>query len=58
MHNVDATHVGKYQGRVVAANILCEPREANYDAVPRVTYTDPAAGAVRATRVASARPRS
>jgi pyruvate/2-oxoglutarate dehydrogenase complex dihydrolipoamide dehydrogenase (E3) component len=43
------THVGKYQGRVVAANILGEPREANYDAVPRVTYTDPAAGAVGGT---------
>jgi len=43
------THVGKYQGDVVAANILGEPREANYDAVPRVTYTDPAAGAVGAT---------
>ena len=42
------THVGKYQGRVVAANILGEPREANYDAVPRVTYTDPQAGAVGA----------
>jgi pyruvate/2-oxoglutarate dehydrogenase complex dihydrolipoamide dehydrogenase (E3) component len=40
------THVGKYQGRVVASNLLGEPREANYDAVPRVTYTDPAAGAV------------
>jgi pyruvate/2-oxoglutarate dehydrogenase complex dihydrolipoamide dehydrogenase (E3) component len=43
------THVGKYQGRVVAANILGEPREANYEAVPRVTYTDPAAGAVGGT---------
>ena len=42
------THVGKYQGDVVAANILGEPREANYDAVPRVTYTDPQAGAVGA----------
>ena len=42
------THVGKYQGEVVAANILGDPREANYDAVPRVTYTDPQAGAVGA----------
>jgi pyruvate/2-oxoglutarate dehydrogenase complex dihydrolipoamide dehydrogenase (E3) component len=43
------THVGKYQGRVVASNLHGEPREANYEAVPRVTYTDPAAGAVGAT---------
>jgi pyruvate/2-oxoglutarate dehydrogenase complex dihydrolipoamide dehydrogenase (E3) component len=40
------THTGKYQGRVVAANILGIPREANYDAVPRVTYMDPQAAAV------------
>jgi pyruvate/2-oxoglutarate dehydrogenase complex dihydrolipoamide dehydrogenase (E3) component len=43
------THVGKYQGDVAAANILGQPREANYEAVPRVTYTDPQAGAVGAT---------
>ncbi|WP_456825799.1 dihydrolipoyl dehydrogenase family protein [Cellulomonas sp. P5_E12] len=40
------THVGKYQGDVVAANILGEERAANYEAVPRVTYTDPQAAAV------------
>ena len=43
------THVGKYQGEVVAANILGEPREANYDAVPRVVFTDPQAAAVGTT---------
>ena len=43
------THVGKYQGEVVASNILGEPREANYDAVPRVVFTDPQAAAVAAT---------
>jgi pyruvate/2-oxoglutarate dehydrogenase complex dihydrolipoamide dehydrogenase (E3) component len=43
------THVGEYEGDVVASNILGEPREAHYDAVPRVTYTDPQAAAVGAT---------
>ena len=43
------THVGKYQGEIVAANILGEPREANYDAVPRVVYTDPQAACVGAS---------
>ena len=43
------THVGKYQGEVVADNILGRPREANYEAVPRVVYTDPQAAAVGAT---------
>jgi len=42
------THVGKYQGEVVAANILGEPREANYEALPDVVYTDPQAAAVGA----------
>jgi pyruvate/2-oxoglutarate dehydrogenase complex dihydrolipoamide dehydrogenase (E3) component len=40
------THVGKYQGEVVASNILGEPREASYDAVPDAVYTDPQAAAV------------
>jgi dihydrolipoamide dehydrogenase len=43
------THVGKYEGEVVASNILGEQREVHYEAVPRVTYTDPQAGAVGAT---------
>jgi dihydrolipoamide dehydrogenase len=43
------THVGKYQAEVVASNILGEPREANYEAVPRAVYTDPQAAAVGAT---------
>ncbi|HEX9355279.1 MAG TPA: NAD(P)/FAD-dependent oxidoreductase [Streptosporangiaceae bacterium] len=42
------THVGKYQGEVVASNILGEPREANYEAVPDVVYTDPQAAAAGA----------
>jgi pyruvate/2-oxoglutarate dehydrogenase complex dihydrolipoamide dehydrogenase (E3) component len=42
------THVGEYQAEVVASNILGEAREAHYDAVPRVTYTDPQAAAVGA----------
>jgi dihydrolipoamide dehydrogenase len=42
------THVGKYEGDVVAANILGHPREASYEAVPRVVFTDPQAAAVGA----------
>ena len=40
------THVGEYQGRVVASNILGRPREARYEAVPRVTFCDPQAASV------------
>jgi pyruvate/2-oxoglutarate dehydrogenase complex dihydrolipoamide dehydrogenase (E3) component len=40
------TYMGKYQGRVAAANILGGSREANYEAVPRVVFTDPQAAAV------------
>jgi pyruvate/2-oxoglutarate dehydrogenase complex dihydrolipoamide dehydrogenase (E3) component len=42
------THVGEYEGDVVAANLSGHPRPANYEAVPRVTYTDPQAAAVGA----------
>ena len=42
------THVGEYEADVVAANIAGEAHPANYEAVPRVTYTDPQAAAVGA----------
>jgi dihydrolipoamide dehydrogenase len=35
------THVGKYQGRVAAANIAGRDLVANYDAVPAAVFTDP-----------------
>jgi dihydrolipoamide dehydrogenase len=42
------TYVGKYHGRIAAANILGESREADYRAVPRVVFTHPQAAAVGA----------
>ena len=42
------THVGEYEGDVVAANIAGESHPTNYEAVPRVRYTDPQAAAVGA----------
>src|SRR5207342_2929226 len=42
------TTTGKYQGDIVAANILGQAREANYEALPRVVFTDPQAAAVGA----------
>ncbi len=42
------THVGEYEGDVVALNILGDAHPANYEAVPRVTYTDPQAASVGA----------
>jgi pyruvate/2-oxoglutarate dehydrogenase complex dihydrolipoamide dehydrogenase (E3) component len=46
------THVGEYEGDVVAENIAGGSRPANYEAVPRVTYTDPQAAAVGAIEAA------
>lgn len=43
------TYVGEYQGEVVAANILGHERPVNYEAVPRVVFTDPQVAGVGAT---------
>ena len=51
------THVGEYEGDVVAANIAGDRHPANYEAVPRVTYTDPQAAAVGAGKRPTAPPR-
>ena len=40
---------GEYEGDVVAGNIVGDLRPANYEAVPRVAYTDPQAASVGAT---------
>ena len=42
------TYVGKYHGRIAAANILGADRKADYTAVPRVVFTHPQAAAVGA----------
>ncbi|MFI6575974.1 dihydrolipoyl dehydrogenase family protein [Nocardiopsis sp. NPDC050513] len=43
------THVAKYQGRLVADNILGLGRIADYTAVPRVVFSDPEIAAVGLT---------
>lgn len=43
------THVAKYQGRIVADNLLARPRRASYQGVPRVVFSDPEIAAVGLT---------
>jgi pyruvate/2-oxoglutarate dehydrogenase complex dihydrolipoamide dehydrogenase (E3) component len=40
------THVGKYQGRVAAANVAGRERHADYRALPSAIFTDPQVAAV------------
>jgi pyruvate/2-oxoglutarate dehydrogenase complex dihydrolipoamide dehydrogenase (E3) component len=40
------THVGKYQARIAASNVAGEEIDADYSAIPRVTFTDPQVAAV------------
>jgi dihydrolipoamide dehydrogenase len=43
------THVGKYQGRIVADTILGHPRVARYEGIPRAVFADPEIAAVGLT---------
>src|ERR1039457_1651206 len=47
------THAGRYQARVVAANIRGQRREADYSAIPRCVYTTPSVYAVGIAPAAS-----
>ena len=48
------THVGKYQGRIAAANIAGRDLVADYRAVPAAVFTDPQVAAVGDTSGANA----
>ncbi len=43
------THIAKYQGRVVVADIQGHSVRASYDAIPRVVFSDPEVAAVGMT---------
>ena len=43
------THVGKYQARVAAADMVGQPAKADHSAVPAVTFTDPQVASVGRT---------
>jgi dihydrolipoamide dehydrogenase len=47
------THVGKYQGRIAAMDIVGRPAQADYRAVPRVVFTDPELAAVGLSEAAA-----
>jgi dihydrolipoamide dehydrogenase len=44
------THVGKYQGRIVADSILGDDVRASYEGIPRVVFSDPEVAAVGLTQ--------
>jgi pyruvate/2-oxoglutarate dehydrogenase complex dihydrolipoamide dehydrogenase (E3) component len=49
------THVGKYQARIVAANLTGRRTRADYRAIPAGIFTDPEVGTVGKTEGVSAR---